>query len=158
MALQRWDPFREVLSLRDAINRLFEESWVSPTSIVTRTTVGMPVDIEERDNEYVIKASLPGFKPEDVNVSVTGDTVTISAEQKGEEERKGANYLVRERRFGSVSRSFTLPTRIDANNAKATFEHGELVLTLPKAEEAKPKQIQINVGGQLQSGQEQVQR
>ena len=156
MALQRWDPFRDVLSLRDAMNRLFEESVVRPTSLVAGAVVSMPLDLEESGNEYVVRASLPGFRPEDVNISVTGGTLTISAENKGEQEQ-GRNYLLRERRLASVTRSITLPVRINADQAQARYENGELVLTLPKAEEVRPRQIQIQAGGQqqLQAGQQQ---
>ncbi len=157
MSIQRWDPFRDVLRLRDAMDRLLEESFVRPTSITPTAALGMPLDVEETDHEYTIRASLPGFKPEEINVSLQGDVLTISGQHKGEEERREQNYLIRERRMGSVSRTVTLPSRVQADQAKAEYENGELVLTLPKAEEARPKQIQINVGGQQQlSGGQQT--
>ena len=147
MSMQRWDPFREALTLRDAMNRLFEDSVVRPSTLGTGTAVGLALDLAESADEYTIRASLPGFRPEDVNITVTGDTLTIQAEYKGDEERKGTNFLLRERRLGSFSRTVTLPQRVQADQAQARFENGELILTLPKAEEVKPKQIQINVQG-----------
>lgn len=150
MSIQRWDPFRDVLSLRDAMNRLFEESYVRPVGVsglAAGTAAGLAIDLEENGDEYTVRASLPGFNPEDVNVSVVGDTLTIHAQHMGEQERKGANYLVRERRLGSLSRTITLPQRIQADGAQARFENGELILTLPKAEETKPRQIKIEVQG-----------
>jgi HSP20 family protein len=150
MSIQRWDPFRDMLSLRDAMDRLFQESVVRPSTApmgVGAAAYGLALDLEESDDAYTIKASLPGFKPEDVNVSVVGDTLTIQAQQSGEEERQGSNYLLRERRLGSLSRTVTLPQRVQADQAEARYEHGELVLTLPKAEDLKPKQIKIDVQG-----------
>lgn len=149
MTIQRWDPFRDMLSLRDAMNRLFEDSFVrpAPASLGTGAAYGLAVDLEETQDEYTVRASLPGFNPEDVNVSITGDTLTIQAQQSGEEERKGSNYLVRERRTGSVSRTLRLPQRVQADQVSASYEHGELILTLPKAEEVKPRQIKIDVQG-----------
>jgi HSP20 family protein len=152
MSLQRFDPFREALTLRDAMNRLFEESFVRPGSAPSGqlgTGYGLAIDLEESPEGYTVRASLPGFKPEDVNVQLVGDTLSISAQSTQEQERggEGGNYLLKERRFGSVSRTITLPQRVQADQAQARFEHGELVLTLPKAEENKPRQIKIDVQG-----------
>ena len=119
MTLMRWDPFREVFSLRDAMDRLMEESFVRPTWWANGHTFGLPLDVQESDNEYVVKASLPGYRPEDVNITVTGDTLTIRAEHRGEEEHKGENFLLRERRFGTVSRSITLPAPIQGDQVQA---------------------------------------
>ncbi|ACZ41457.1 heat shock protein Hsp20 [Thermobaculum terrenum ATCC BAA-798] len=148
MSIQRWDPFREMMSLRDAVNRLLEESFVSPSLLMGTRESSFPVDIEETDDNFVLRASLPGYKPEEINVSITGDTLTISAEHKEEGERREGSYLVRERRLGKVTRTFTLPTRISGDQASAKYENGELVLTLPKAEESKPRRIQITTGAQ----------
>ena len=93
----------------------------------------------------MVTASLPGIKPEDVQTTVLGDTVTIKAESKANAEQKGQNWLVRERRTGSFQRSVTLGTPINADKASAQFEHGVLTLTLPKSEQARPKQIKLNV-------------
>lgn len=150
MSIQRFDPFREALTLRDAMNRLFEDSFVRPTAMnaaQTGTAYGLALDLEESGDNYVVRASLPGFRPEDVNVQVVGDTLSISAQRNEEQERTEGQYLLRERRIGSVARTVTLPQRVQPDQAQASFENGELVLTLPKAEEVRPKQITINVQG-----------
>lgn len=151
MSIQRWDPVRDMLSLREAMSHLLEESFVRPTQAgigaAMGTAAGLALDLEENGDEYTVRASLPGFQPEDVNVSIVGDTLTIQAQHNAQEERKGTNYLLRERRLGSLSRTVTLPTRIQADAAQARFENGELILTLPKAEDTKPRQIKINVQG-----------
>ena len=105
MSIERWgEPFREVVSLRDAMNSLLQDSFVRPFAAATGHAV-LPVDVAETDNEFVIHASLPGIKPDDVQITVHGDTVTIRAEHKAEEEKKGKNWLVRERRVGTFQRS-----------------------------------------------------
>ena len=146
MSIERWDPFRETLSLRDAMDRLLQESLVWPAARTGEQGVGMALDLEESADEYTVRAALPGLRPEEVDVSVLGDTLTIRAERQGEEERKGRNYLIRERHAGAVTRALALPQAVDADRARARFEHGELVLTLPKAEGSKPRRIPL--GGQ----------
>jgi HSP20 family protein len=148
MTIERWDTSRDMVSLRDAVNFLFQESFVQPTngarSERAATTVALPLDITEGENDFILMASLPGIKPEDVQTTVLGDTVTIKAESKANEEQKGENWLIRERRFGSFQRSVKLGTPINADKASAQFEHGVLTLTLPKSEQARPKQIKLN--------------
>jgi len=148
-----WDPFREMIRLSEAMDRLFEESFVRPTSWMLgrggETGYWVPIDIVETDNDYIVKASLPGFKPEDIQVNITGETLTISGNYKAEEP-KDARYVLRERRLGSFSRTIALPVPVEADKAVAHFEHGELTLTLPKVEEVRTKQIKISVGEQPQ--------
>jgi HSP20 family protein len=144
MAIERWDPFREAVSLSDAMNALLRESFIRPSSAPGQQTPGLlPLDISENENEFVVKASLPGVKPEDVQITVHGDTLTIRGECKAEEEKKGEHWHLRERRFGSFQRSVTLPVPVSSDKADARYEHGVLTLTLPKAEEARPRQIKI---------------
>jgi HSP20 family protein len=145
MAIDRWDPFREMVSLRDAVNSLLQESFVRPggPGAGEATAARLPLDISENENEFVVKASLPGVKPEDVQITVHGDTVTIRGESKADEEKKGQTWHVRERRFGAFQRSFSLSAPIDSDKAQAHYDHGVLTLTLPKAEQAKPKQIKV---------------
>jgi HSP20 family protein len=145
MALGRWEPFHDVVSLRDAVNSLLQESFVRSGG---ERAVGpfLPLDVLENDNEFVVKASLPGVAPADVQITVHGDTVSIRGETKAEEEKQGQNWLLRERRQGSFQRAFAVTAPIDSEKARAQFEHGVLTLTLPKAEAAKPKQIKINTG------------
>ena len=148
MAIQRWEPFREMVSLRDAMNSLLQESFVRPSGMPADGSPAMlPLDISENENEFIVKASLPGVRPEDVQITVHGDTLTIRGEIKAEEEKKDEHYHLRERRYGQFQRTVSLSTPIVADKAQAQFENGVLTLTLPKAEEAKPKQIKIGSTG-----------
>ncbi len=144
MTIERWDPFREAISLREAMNSLFAESYVRPGD---RPAVGgtatLPLDVAETEGEFVIKASLPGIKPEDVHITAHGDTLMIRGESKAEEEKKGTHWHMRERRVSSFARSISLGTPIQADAANAQFDHGVLTLTLPKTAAAKPKLIKV---------------
>ncbi len=155
MAIERWDPFREMVSLRDAMNSLLQDSFVRPGGGMMPGGgggVALPLDIAETENEFVVHASLPGVKPEEVQITVHGDTLTIRGETKEHQEKKGQNWHIRERRFGAFQRSVSLNAPIDSEKAKAEFEHGVLTLTLPKAEAAKPKQIKVGGGGNAAHG------
>ena len=149
--MMRWDPFREMVSLRDAMDSLFENALIGPRGGEGGvSTVQLPLDIVEEDDNYIVRASLPGLKPEDVNVTVVDNVLTIEGEAKGEEQKEGSRWHLRERRWGQFSRQIALPTTIDANNVQAEYSDGVLKLTLPKAEEAKPKRIAIRANGQQQ--------
>ncbi|MFN8597794.1 MAG: Hsp20/alpha crystallin family protein [Anaerolineae bacterium] len=142
----RWEPFKDMLSLREAMNRLFEDSFIRPSAWplpFEGETVGMPVDVIEGKDNVVVKASVPGLKPEDIDVSITGDTLTIKGETKSEEKVEQGSYIRQERRYGKFERSLQLPSLVVADKADAKFEHGVLTLTLPKAEEVKPKTIKV---------------
>lgn len=146
MAIERWDPFQDVVSLRDAVNSLFQESFVRPGNVAQAragTAVILPLDIRETPEAFVVQASLPGVKPDDVQVTIHGDTLTIQGETKAEEEKQGETWHLRERRAGSFRRTVTLGVPVDSDRATAEHDHGVLTLTLPKAESAKPKQIKI---------------
>ena len=144
MAVERWDPFRDVVSLRDAMNSLLQESFVRPPSGPGQAGPStLALDVAENENEFVIHASLPGVKPEDLQISVHGDILTIRGESKFEEEKKGHTWHLRERRHGTYQRSLSLGTPVQADKANAQFEQGVLTLTLPKAEAARPKQIKV---------------
>jgi len=142
MAIERWEPLREAVSLRDAMNALFQDSFVRP-GVNSGGSSTLPLDVLENENEFVVHASLPGLKPEEVQITVHGDTLSIRGETKAHEEKKENNWLIRERRSGSFQRSVTFNAPVNADKAVAQFEHGVLTLTLPKAEEAKPKQIKV---------------
>ncbi|GAB4534503.1 MAG: Hsp20/alpha crystallin family protein [Anaerolineae bacterium] len=145
--LIRWDPFGEMVSLRDAIDRLFEESFVRPLGDRPWLRGGpqaLALDIYETDDNLVVEASLPGIKPDDVEISVVGNSLTIKGETEHEEEKKEkGKYHFRERRYGAFQRTVSLPVEVNADKAEATFENGVLKLSLPKIEEAKPKRITV---------------
>jgi HSP20 family protein len=145
MAIERWQPFGELISLREAMNRLFEDSFVRHShAFATLGEVTMPaLDVYQAPNEVVAKATLPGLKPEDVNIDISGDTLTIKGETQAEEEIKKEDYLYQERHYGAFSRSMALPDGLKPDKAKATMEDGVLTLTIPKAEEIKPKAIKV---------------
>lgn len=148
MTIERWNPFGEMVSLREAVHSLLQESLVPPSGARLErgaTTFTLPLDITEAENDFVVTASMPGIKPEDVQTTVLGGTFTIRGESKTDDEQNGHNWLVRERRSGSFQRSVTLGTPINADKASAQFENGVLTLTLPKSEQARPKQINISV-------------
>jgi len=145
MSITRWEPFRELMSLRQAMDRLMEESFVRPSRILGLfgEEAHPPIDMYQTPNEVVVKATLPGVKPDDVDITITGDTLTIKGETKATEEVKREDYLYQEHRYGAFSRSVTLPPALLSEKAEATFENGILTLTIPRAEEAKPKTIKI---------------
>lgn len=144
MSITRWEPFSELMTLRDAMDRLFEESFVRPGRLLPGAGAGtVAIDMYQQDGNVVVKAPIPGVKPEDIDISVVGDTLTIKGEMKEEKEVKEENVIRRERRFGAFSRSVSLPTAVDTSKASASFEDGVLTLTLPVAEAAKPKQIKV---------------
>ena len=140
-----WEPFREMVSLRDAMNRLFEESFLRPGLVGSQDTgLYAPLDVYETDNQVVLKAAVPGLKPEDLDVTITGDVLTIKGEFKSEEKsEKKRSYIRQERRYGAFTRQLTLPTAVDSNNITATFENGILTLEMPKKENVKPKTVKI---------------
>ncbi len=141
---------RDLISLRDAMDRLFEESFLSPRRFFgTELFDGLPTfsaDLSETPDAYVLTASLPGVKPEDIKIDATPDGVTVKGEYKSESEVKGATYLRRERKAGAFERSFTVPVPIEPDKVVATQADGVLTLTMPKSEKVKPKSIQVKVG------------
>ncbi len=141
----RWDPFGEMVQMRRSMDRAFGHGFVRPWRIMgwENGSTLVPVDVYETDGEVVVKASLPGIKPEDVDVSITGDTLTIKGEFKAEEETEKRSHYCQERRYGSFHRAFTLPTEVESEKAEAVFEHGVLTLTMPKAEALRPKTITV---------------
>ncbi|HKY54726.1 MAG TPA: Hsp20/alpha crystallin family protein [Anaerolineales bacterium] len=140
--LTRWEPAREIMTLREAMDRLFDDAFTRPLSIRDGFT-SPAIDMYQTDDEIVVKASLPGFKADDVQINITGDVLSLRGEMKHEEEKKEKAWHMREQRWGSFERSVVLPTNVVANQAQADFENGILTITLPKAEEAKPKTITV---------------
>jgi HSP20 family protein len=140
--LIQWDPVREMATMRDSMDRVFEDFFShSPTRFEGYKSID--INMIQTEDSVIIKATIPGIKPEDINISVTGETLTIRGETKEEEELKDANYHIREMKFGSFARSILLPTRVVTEKANAEFKDGILKLTLPKAEDVKPKVITI---------------
>lgn len=140
--LIRWEPMREMMTLREAMDRLFDDAFTRPISMSGFS--GAPaIDLYQNDDEVVVKASLPGLKAEDVQISVTAGVLSLRGEFKQDEEKKEATYHIREHRYGSFERSITLPADVQTDKAKADFKDGILTITLPKAEAVKPKTISI---------------
>jgi len=137
-----WESFRDMESLRDAMERMFEERSFRPP-VPFWGPEALAVDMWETDDNVVVRTAMPGLKPEEIDISVTGDTLTIRAETKAEEEIKRENYLRRERRFGSMRRSIALPSGLETDKTEADYSDGILTLTFPKAEEIKPKSIKV---------------
>jgi len=147
--LMRWDPSSELMSLRDSMDRLMERLWRED---LVRPLVGrvpffgggsLALDMYETDEAVVVEAPIPGVKPEEIDVQITGGTLTIKGERREEKKEEKASYVYQERSYGSFCRSVTLPTEVDVDKAEAEFEHGVLTLTLPKSEVVKPKSIKI---------------
>jgi|SRR5579872_3839183 len=141
------DPFETLTLMREAMSRLFEESFVGPRfELVFGRT--FPLDVYESEDKlhYMIESSLPGFKPEEIQITVEGDTLLIHAQKKEEETKtEKGSYVRRERYEGEMNRSITLPTTIDPAKVEATYEHGLLKLTIPRAETVPARQIPIQV-------------
>ena len=143
--ITRFDPFGEMVTLRQAMDRLFEDPFVSPLSLRMYNGDGASpaVDVHQTADEIVVTAALPGVKPEDVEITITGQTLSIRGEMKADEKVERDQYLYRERRFGTFSRQIQLPVRVQGDAATATYENGVLTLRIPKAEDVKPRQIQV---------------
>jgi HSP20 family protein len=140
--LIRWEPAREMMSLRDAMDRLFDDAFTRPLSL--RDGWSAPaIDMYQTDDEVVVNAALPGFKADEVQINITGDVLTLKGEVRQAEEKKEKAWHIREQRYGSFERSVALPTAVVTEKAKAEFENGILTITLPKADEVKPRTITV---------------
>jgi HSP20 family protein len=151
MAIVRWEPFRDLVGLQDRMNRLFDDSFRGLTrgsaddDWALGGTWAPAVDIFEQDGNVVLKAELPGIDPKEVDIRLENNVLTLRGERKVDDEVKRESYHRVERAYGTFSRSFTLPSVVDQEKIKADYHDGVLTLTLPKREEAKPKQITVNV-------------
>lgn len=142
----RWDPYREMMSLRQMMNRVFDETFNRQLGSTEDEDWNSPsVDMYQTEKDLIVKATLPGVKPEDIDISVTGDVLTLRGEVKQEQETKETNYHMRERRFGSFTRSLPLPVSVVTDQAHAEFENGVLTLVLPKSKVDRPKTISVKV-------------
>ena len=143
--LTRFEPFRGVTTLQDQINRLFNEAFDRTSDEANLTTWAPAVDIYETEHELVVKADIPEIKPEELDIRVENNILTIRGERKFEKKVSENNYLRVERSYGSFSRTFSLANTVNADAIKADYKNGVLTLSIPKREEAKPKQIKVNV-------------
>ena len=158
--LTRWEPMRELQTMRSLMDRFFDEPFFSAPSVWSQRTEAFPVplDVIEQEDHYLIKASMPGVIPEEVEITLADNVLTIKGETKHESESSEANYHVRERRYGSFMRHLSLPMAVNSDEVDASFEHGVLTLRLPKSESAKPKRISIKhtVEGSGENSQPQI--
>ena len=144
--LTRWEPTSDFMTLRDAMDRLFDDAFTRPFSLIRSggsNWSSLPLDMFQTDDEVVVQAVVPGFRPDEVQINVTGDVLTIRGQLKQEEEQKERAWHIREHRMGAFERSVALPVSVVPDKATAEFENGILTITLPKAEEVKPKAITI---------------
>ena len=152
--LTRWEPAREMMTLREAMDRLFDDALTRPFSLTREggsayTWSSPAIDMYQTDNEVVVKAALPGIKADEVQINVNSDVLTLRGETKQEEEktsssqRNDKSWHIREHRWGAFERSIRLPTGVIADKAKAEFDNGILTITLPKSEEVKPRTITV---------------
>jgi HSP20 family protein len=146
MSITRWDPFRNISTLQEQVNRLLESSVnAGRTEGGTLTSWAPAVDIYETENELVIKADVPDMNEKDLDIRVENNMLTIRGERKFEQKVKEENYLRIERTYGAFSRSFALPNTVNTEGIKAEYKNGVLTVDLPKRAEAKPKQVKVNV-------------
>jgi HSP20 family protein len=159
MTLMRWDPFREMASLQRAMNRLFDDQvfgqrgWGEGGDFSNT----LPLDVSETEDAFIVKASIPGIDPDDLEINLHDNILTIKGESTFEDEEETQQYHLRERHFGSFMRSIALPTAIDRDEIGATCENGVLTLHLPKSQESRPRRISVNqprtIEGQQSSSQ-----
>jgi len=141
--LTRWEPVREMMTLREAMDRLFDDAFTRPLNVRDGGWSAPAVDMYQTDDEVVVKVALPGFQADEVQINVTNDVLTLRGELKHEEDQKDKAWHIREHRWSSFERSIALPTAVTADKAVADFENGILTIALPKAEEVKPKTISV---------------
>jgi HSP20 family protein len=147
MSIVRYDPFRELRNLQDELNRVFISPFQSGSEDSAKGSWTPSVDIVETDDKIILEAELPGMKPEEVEVSIENNVVTLKGERKFEKKEEKDNYHRIERSYGSFIRSFTLPRTVVGDEARADFENGVLRITLPKREETKARRIEIAGAG-----------
>jgi HSP20 family protein len=145
MSLIRWDPFDDLASLRESMDKLFEE-FFSRRPRGTAVSAWQPaVELYETDTEVVVRAELPGVDPKNVDITVTEDTLTIKGEARAEQEEKGRNYYRRELRYGSFLRTLALPEEVQGDKARASYRNGILEVRVPKSERARPRTVKVEV-------------
>jgi len=146
IAIERWEPSRELATLRDLINRVFEETWARFGRLPTAfELLGPPIDLSETDNEVVVRAAVPGLKPEDLEIAIDDSLLTIRGETREEKKEEGAKYHYRELRWGRFERSVRLPAPVNESRAEARLEHGILTIKLPKVQPSPRRTIKIQM-------------
>jgi HSP20 family protein len=149
MSLIRWDPFDDLVSLRESMDKLFEEFFTRRPERGRVPVVWQPaIEAYETDHDVVVRAELPGIDPKQVEISVTEDTLTLKGEARTEQEEKKRNYYRRELRYGAFVRSIALPSGVQGDKASASYKNGILEIKVPKSERAKPKTVKVEVAGE----------
>jgi len=144
MTSDRWDPFREMVTFREAMDRWLQQSISGTGQLLSNMRPeSIPIDVIERDDAFELRASLPGVRPEDVEVTVQGERVTIRAEARGAAGSESENWIMREHRYGVMQRSITLPVAVSSDNAEARIENGVLSLRLPKTQGVEARRINV---------------
>lgn len=147
MVVTRWDPFRELASLQNRVNSIFQDYGRTGQDELTTAGSFVPaVDVYEDEHKVTLKLEIPGINQDDVDIRLENNTLTVRGERKFEKEEKEENFHRIERRYGSFARSFTLPNTLDPESVTANYENGVLKIELAKRAEAKPKQIKVNIG------------
>ena len=147
--LTRFEPFRELTTLQDRMNRLFRDTYGDGRDeALTTSNFAPPADVYEDEHNITLKIEVPGIEEKDIDVRIENNTLTVHGERKFEKEEKEENFRRVERQYGSFTRSFTLPTTVDADKVQAHYDKGILKVQLAKKAEAKPKQIKVNVGSE----------
>ena len=141
--LIRWEPMREMMTLREAMDRLFDDAYTHPVGGRSGYSGVPAIDLIQNKDEVIVKASLPGLTTDDIHITLTNGVLTLSGEYKQEEIKKEETYHLREHRYGSFERSISLPVEVDLDKTKAEFMNGILTITLPKVEAIKPRTISI---------------
>jgi HSP20 family protein len=155
MARNGFSPLRDFMSMRDTMDRMFEDRWVSPGSWLTWSAAGtnyLPLDIYETSDDIVVRAVVPGVGPDGIDIQFQGGVLTLRAKSNEPDIPEGSTWLVHEVTPGEYIRQVTLPRTVDADKARTSFEHGVLTLTLPKTADAKPKQIKVETSKQIGAG------
>jgi HSP20 family protein len=158
--LTHWEPFREFATLQDRINRVFRDTYSQggqDQSLAT-SSFAPAVDVYEDEHNVTLKVEVPGIDEKDIDIRLENNTLTVHGERKIEKEEKEENYRRVERQYGSFTRTFTLPTTVDSENVSANYDKGVLSITLPKKAEAKPRQINVNVGSEKQGSGKPVEK
>jgi HSP20 family protein len=145
--MTRWEPFREMSNLQNTLNRILGQEYSQTgDDLMTSGTFLPPVDIYEDENSFKLHFEVPGMNEKDIDIRLENNTLTVRGERKFESEQKEENFRRVERRYGTFTRSFTLPNAVDVDKVQASYENGVLTVQLAKRAEAKPKQIKVNIG------------